>query len=96
MSPSGLRWFKQAGQSWTLFERSFEVVVGVVAKGGVAALGVVVGDVVADFKLGFSQTGEATAVEQFGLEAALKRFGVGVVVAAAALAHALLRAVPSQ
>ena len=65
----------------------------VVAEGGVASfgvvVGVVVGDVVADFKLGFGQAGEVTAVERLGFEAAPKRFGVGVIVAVAAPAHAL-------
>ena len=52
-------------------------------------LGVVLGDVVADFELGFGQAGEAAAVGQFGFEAAPKRFGVGLVVAVAAPAPAL-------
>ena len=55
--------------------------------------GTVIGDVVADFEPGFGQPGEAATVEQFGLKAAPKRFGVRVVVAVAAPAHALLRAV---
>jgi len=59
----------------------FEVVGGVVAEGRVASFGVVVGDVVADFKPGFGQAGEAAAVEQFGFEATPKRFSMGVVVA---------------
>jgi hypothetical protein len=58
----------------------------------VTAFGVVIGNVVADFQLGFSQPREAPPVEQFGLEAALKRFGMGIVVAVAAPAPALLRA----
>ena len=52
-----------------------------------APLGVVIGDVVANFELGFGQPGEGAAIEQFGFEAAPKRFGVGVAVAAPA--HAL-------
>ena len=56
-------------------------------------LGVVVGDVVADFELGFGQSGETAAVEQFGPEVALKRFSVRVVITVAAPAHALPRAV---
>jgi hypothetical protein len=71
----------------------FEVVGGKIAERGMPPLGVVVGDVVADFELGFGQAEEAAVVEQFGFEAAPKRFGVGVVVAVAAPAHALLRAV---
>ena len=51
------------------------------------SFGVVVGVVVADFELGLGQAGKAPSVEQFGLEAASKRFGVGVAVAAQA--HAL-------
>ena len=62
----------------------FEVVGRVVPEGGMAPFGVIISDVVADFELGFGQPGKATAVEQFGLEAAPKRFGVGVVVAVAA------------
>ena len=56
-----------------------------------ASFGVVVGNVVADFKLGFGQVGEVTAVEQLGFEAAPKRFGVGVIVAVAQPAIALQR-----
>lgn len=52
------------------------------------SLGVVISDVVADFELGFGQPGEAAAIEQLGLETAPKRFGVRVVVAVAAPAHA--------
>jgi len=70
----------------------FEVVGGEVTEGGMTSFGVVVGDVVADFEPGFGQAGEAAAVEQFGFEAAPKRFGVGVVVAVAAPAHASLGA----
>jgi hypothetical protein len=54
-----------------------------------AAFGVVIGDVVADFEPGFGQSRKAAAVEQFGFKAAPKRFGVGVVVTVAAPAHAL-------
>ena len=52
-------------------------------------LGVVVGDVVANFEPGFGQTRKVPAIESFVFEAAPKRFGVGVIVAVAALAHAL-------
>ncbi|WP_170934882.1 hypothetical protein [Hymenobacter gelipurpurascens] len=38
---------------------------------------VVVGDVVAVFKYGLVQAREAAAIEQFGFEAALQRFGGG-------------------
>nr|WP_231402867.1 hypothetical protein [Hymenobacter guriensis] len=62
---------------------SFEVVWGKVAERRMPPLGVVVGDVVADSELGLGQAGEVAAVEQFGFEAAPKRFGVGVVVAVA-------------
>jgi hypothetical protein len=55
-----------------------------------STFGVVVGDVVADFELGFGQAGEVAAVEQFSFEAAPERFGVGVIVAVAAPAPALL------
>ena len=65
----------------------FEVVGQVVSEGGMASLGVVISDVLADFEPGFGQAGEAAAVEQFGLEVAPKRFGVGVVVAVAAPVH---------
>ena len=61
-----------------------------IIEGKVAALGVVVGHVVANFKLGFGQVREAAAVEQFDLEAALKRVGVGIVVTAAASARLML------
>ena len=50
---------------------------------------IVIGYVVTDFELGFGLSGEAPAIEWFGLEAASKRFGVGVVIAVAAPAHAL-------
>ena len=71
----------------------FEVVGGKKAERRMPPLGVVVGDVVADFELGFGQSGETAAVEQFGFEAAPKRFGVRVVITVAAPAHALPRAV---
>jgi len=58
-----------------------------------ASFGSVISDVVTDCELGFRLGGELLAVEQFRLEAALKRFGAGVVVAVAASAHALQRAV---
>ncbi len=44
-------------------ELGFEVVGGEVAEGRMAAFGVVIGDVVADFEPGFFQAGEAAAVE---------------------------------
>jgi hypothetical protein len=61
----------------------FEVVRNLVAERRVMSFRVVTGDVVADFLLGFGQASEAAAVEQFGFEAAPKRFGVGVVIAVA-------------
>ena len=69
---------------------SFEVVGRLAKVRRGASFGVVVGDVVADFNLGFGQAGEVTAVEQLGFEAAPKRFGVGIVVAVATPALALL------
>ena len=51
-----------------------------------AALVVVVVDVVAEFEAGLSQAEKAAAVEQFGFEPALEELGLGVVVAAAASA----------
>ena len=71
----------------------FEVVGRLVAERRMTPFGVVIGDVVADFEPDFGQAGEVAAVEQFGFEAAPKRSGVGVVVAVAASAHALHRAV---
>ena len=65
----------------------FEVVGGEVTERRMPPFGVVVGDVVADFELGFGQAGETAAVEQLGFEAAPKRFGVRVIVAVAAPAH---------
>ena len=56
------------------------------------SLGVVIGDVVADFEPGFGQAGETAAVEQFGLATAPERFRLRVVVAVATSAHALQRA----
>ena len=56
-----------------------------------AAFSVVIGNVVADFQLGFSQPREAPTVEQFGLEAVSKRFGMSIVVAVVSPAHALPR-----
>jgi hypothetical protein len=41
------------------------------------SFGVVTGDVVADFELGFRWTREAATVKQPGFEAASKRFGMG-------------------
>ena len=58
-----------------------------------SAFGVVIGDVVADFELGFGQARKAAAIEQFGFEAAPKGSSVGVVVAVAPPAHTLLGAV---
>nr|WP_231590793.1 hypothetical protein [Hymenobacter terrenus] len=45
------------------FELGFEVVGGEVTEGGMTSFGVVIGDVVTDFKLGFGQAREAAAVE---------------------------------
>jgi len=73
-------------------EVGFEVVGRVVTERRMPPLGVVIGDVVADFELGFGQSRKTAAVEQLGLEAAPKRFGVRVIVAVAAPAHALPRA----
>jgi hypothetical protein len=50
---------------------------------------------VADFEIGLSHTWEAAPVEQLGFKATIKRLGVGIVVAVAAPAHALLRRVSS-
>ena len=74
----------------------FEKVWGKVTECGMPPFGVVVGDVVADFQLGFGQAGETAAVEQFGPEPTPKRFGVGVVVTIAAPVHALLNTVFSN
>ena len=60
-----------------------------VAGGRVAAFGIAVGHVVADFELGCGQAGKAAAVESVSFETAPKRFDVGVVVAVAAPALAL-------
>ena len=65
----------------------FEVAEGKVPERRMAPFGVAVGDVVADFELGFGQAGEAAAVEQFGFEATPKRFSMGVVVAVTPPAH---------
>ena len=62
-----------------------------VSEGGVPAFGIVMGDVVADLEPSFGQAEKAAAIEQFGLEAAPKRFGVGVIVAVAQPAIALQR-----
>ena len=75
---------------------NFEVVGGSVAGCRMTSFGVLIGDVVAGFQPSFGQTGEAAAVKQFRFEAAPKRFGVGVVVAVAAPAHALHSAVPGE
>nr|WP_245327885.1 hypothetical protein [Hymenobacter fodinae] len=69
----------------------FEVVGSKIAELRMPPFGVVVGDVVADFEFGFGQVGKPAAVEEFGLEAALTGFGVGIVVAVAPPAHALPR-----
>nr|GFD59484.1 hypothetical protein [Tanacetum cinerariifolium] len=79
-----------------VFELGFEVVGRVVAECGMASFGIVIGDVVADFKLGFGQAGKGAAVEQFGFEAAPKRFGMRIVVAVAAPAHVLQGPVTGQ
>lgn len=50
---------------------------GLVAEHLVASFRVEISDVVAGFEPGFGQPGQASAVEQFGLEAAPKRCGVG-------------------
>ena len=50
----------------------FEVVGCLVAEPRRPPLGVVIGNVVADFQPDFGQAGEAASVEQFGLEAAPK------------------------
>nr|WP_236943125.1 hypothetical protein [Hymenobacter sp. PAMC 26628] len=55
----------------------FGAFVGQVAKGRIATLGIVMGYVVADFALGFFQTEKTTTIEQFGFEAAPKRFCAG-------------------
>ena len=57
-----------------------------------APFSVVIGNVITDFEPRFGQAGETAAVEQFGLEAAPKGFGVRVVITVAAPAHALQRA----
>ena len=61
-----------------------------------AAFGVVVGNVVADFKPSFCQIRGLVSVEQFGFEPIPKRFNVsvGVTAAAAAPAPSLLGPVP--
>ena len=69
----------------------FEVVRRMVTVGGLAALSVVLGHVVADFELGLGQAEVAAAVEQFGFEPAPERFGVGVVIEVAAPTHTLQR-----
>ena len=74
-------------------QMDFEVVGGQIAERRMPPLSVIMGDMVADFELGLDQSRGAAAVEQFGFEAASKRFGGGVVVAVAASAHALQRAV---
>ena len=74
----------------------FEMVGGAIVEGEMASFGIVAADVMTDFGLDPDQSGEAAAIEQFRLEAAPKRFGVGrirqgVVVAVAVPAHALQR-----
>ncbi len=66
-----------------------EVIRGEVAEGGMSALRVVVGYIVTDFQARFAQVAEAATVEQFGFEPTPKGFGVGVILAVAAPAHAL-------
>ena len=67
----------------------FEVIRGEIAEGRMPALGVVIGETMADFQPRFREIAEAAAGEQFGFEAAPKRFSVGVILAVAAAAHAL-------
>ena len=50
---------------------------GVVVESEMASFGIVADDVMPDFGLDLNQSGEAAAIEQFRLEAAPKRFGVG-------------------
>ena len=54
-----------------------------IAEGGVPTLGVVLGEIMADFQSRFGQTGEAAPVEQVGFEAAPKRLGRRSIVAIA-------------
>lgn len=57
---------------------------------------IIIGDVVADSKLRFCQARETAPIEQLGLEAASKRFGMGIIVAVTPPAHALHGRVPDQ
>ena len=86
--------------SWTQlgrgFELGFEVVWRLVTEQIMPSFGVVTGNVVADFEFGLGRPGKAAAGGQLGLETALKRFDVGVVVAVTASAHALLGSVTRQ
>jgi len=50
---------------------------------------VVMSEVMADFQPGFNEVAEAAAIEQLGFEAAPKGFGMRIIVAIAASAHAL-------
>jgi hypothetical protein len=56
----------------------FEVVGQLIAKRGTAPLSLVVSDMVANFEFVLGQFGEAATIEQFGFEAAPKRFVMGV------------------
>ena len=58
-------------------ELGFKVVGRLIAERGMSALGIVVGDVVADFEPDFGQAGEVAAVEQLRFRAAPKGLGVG-------------------
>ena len=60
-----------------------------VVEGVMATFSVVIGKVGADFEFGLRRTREAVVIEQFGLEAAPKGLGVGVVLAVAAPAYVL-------
>ena len=67
-----------------------------VTQSGVAAFGVGIGDVEADFVPGLRQAGKAATLKQFGIETAPKPFSAGIIVAIAAPAHALPRPVAGQ
>ena len=74
----------------------FEMVRCLVTKRRMPSLGVVIGDVVADFERSLGQSMEDPTVEQLGFEATPKQFSVGVIVAVAASAHTLHGAMPGQ
>ncbi len=61
-----------------------------------ASFDIVIGDMVANFKLDLSQSREAVTIEELGFKAASKQFGMGVVVAVATLANVLLSAVAGK